>query len=149
MCCAFGCKSDASRTTTKPASSAYGTDANADGTWDDVEAKIEETKFSRTQKLAWKQYAHAIQEAIDESDDKHSSVENSHKMQRARGCIAAVQPDAENVGARLEEWVVTSKERLKAYLSYNSKLSGQVYQDHQATNTTAECDVDPQQIGNM
>ncbi len=112
--------------------SVAGTDANADGVRDDVEAYIrtQYASASAPQRTAALQYARGMQAALLVDPADGTAVKAvKRQLSRANHCLyarfdssSAVQPAA--VGAQLRAVTTNTKARLLAYLAYSKALDG-------------------------
>jgi hypothetical protein len=117
---------------------------NADGIRDDVAVAIQKTfPDSKLIRAAATQKARALQLAID---DPENALEIRRIGEAATACYYAVKGDvSENentsVVLKVEAMVVNSYQRSRAYIRYNSKLSGRIFQSIQPDFARCEFDV--------
>ncbi len=117
---------------------------NADGIRDDVAVAIQQAfPESEIVRAAATQVARTIQLSID---DPKNALEIRRRGEAATECWYAVRGDvSENENTSLvlkvEAMVVNSYQRSRAYIRYNSKLSGQIFDSIQPDFSSCEFDV--------
>ncbi|CAN5514245.1 hypothetical protein BH10BDE1_BH10BDE1_13880 [soil metagenome] len=117
---------------------------NADGVRDDVAVAIQQTfPESEMVRAAATQVARTIQLSID---DPENALEIRRRGEAATACWYAVRGEvSENENTSLvlkvEAMVVNSYRRTRAYIRYNSKLSGQIFESIQPDFSSCEFDV--------
>ena len=117
---------------------------NADGVREDVAVAIQETfPESKLTQAAATQVARTIQLSIDEPEN---ALEIHRRGEAATACWYAVKGDRhedENTSLvlKVEAMVVNSYERSRAYIRYNSKLSGRIFEGIRPDLSRCEFDV--------
>ncbi len=109
-------------------SNLVGLDKNGNGVWDDVEEKIiQKFSYSNNIKNAMFQGARSLQKAVVEPNmTEKKAMEILAEEEASQGCLNQVDPEFMEHDPLLEEWIVNTKERTKAYIHYNYLLSGKM-----------------------
>lgn len=109
-----------------------GPDTNGDGVRDDIEA-ILKTKYQGKQLAATVQLAHSYRHVFDLTEgDRDSAQTVSNKGTRAMKCVfrtfdgETIESNPSLVSQNIVDMTFNTKERLKAYMRFNSALSGSV-----------------------
>lgn len=126
-------------------SAGVGDTLNADGIRDDVAAAIAQTiPDSERTRSAATQMARALQLAIDEPD---RALEIHQIDEAASACLYAIRGDVRenettSLPLKIEAMVVNSYARSRAYIRYNSKLSGRIFEGIRPDLSRCDFDVD-------
>jgi len=120
-----------------------GVDSNNNGVRDDVERKILKTYTKPIQAELMLSQARAHQEMLH--DPVVSAIASQKKIQRVGDCSMYLMDKGIYLAERVEfteKAMYNTKERVKAYLSYNQALSGGIYGSGPAAWTEKACDFD-------
>lgn len=117
---------------TVSASNLVGLDKNGNGVWDDVEEKIiQKFGYSNNIKNAMFQGARSLQKAVVEPNmTEQRAMEIAEEISAAQFCLNQIDSEFQEHDPFLEEWIVNTKERTKAYIHYNYLLSGKMEAQH-------------------
>lgn len=111
-----------------------GIDSDNDGIRDDVQRWINENLKEQPEelKLAYRQYAIAMQTALPTSNDKEASIQASHATLRAQVCLYKVgdeigieSKDQIETRKKIKMLLLNTKERIKAELMADKNFHGQ------------------------
>lgn len=122
---------------------------NSEGIRPDVAAEIARTfSESERKRAATTQLARSLQMAIAQPEE---ALKINAIYERAQLCLDAIEglrptdpPTYTN--SKIEGWVVNSKARARAYIRYNSNLSGHIFKVPSAD--ISMCDFDPSRMRN-
>jgi hypothetical protein len=122
-----------------------GIDSDGDGIRDDIQRYIALTyPDSRKTRAALRQAAIALQKIIIESSDVESALNNTEHETRASECIRYLRPeDGREIDNMLLAEFLNTLDRSKAYLEYDSKLSGHVFGVKNIDEYRSSCTFDP------
>lgn len=118
---------------------------NADGIRDDVATAIASTfPESERKRASAVQLARVFQFAIDEPE---KALEIHKLFETSMACYYAIRGDVEEneenaMSAKVEVMVVNSYDRSRAYIRYNGKLSGQVFESIQPDLSACDFNAD-------
>lgn len=122
---------------------------NAEGIRDDVAAAIQKTfPHSERVRAAATQLARTTQLAIDNPEN---ALEINKLDEAATACYYAIRGDIRenentSVPLKVEAMVVNTYQRNRAYIRYNSKLSGRIFEGIRPD--FSQCDFDVGSMGN-
>jgi hypothetical protein len=111
-----------------------GVDSDSDGIRDDVQRWINENFSNKSLelKLAFKQYATAMQSSLMTSNDKVASIKTSHATLKSQGCLYRVGDEVSMPGREQEEirkkiylMYLNTKERIESKLNADANFHGQ------------------------
>jgi len=122
-----------------------GIDSDGDGIRDDIQRYIALTyPNSQKTRAALQQAAIALQKTILESPDVESALNNTELEARASECIRYIRPgDGRKIDNMLLAEFLNTLDRSKAYLEYDSKLSGHVFGVKEIDEYRTSCSFDP------
>ena len=121
-----------------------GIDSDQDGIRDDIQRYIALTyPDSQKTRAALKQFTLAFQEAILESPDEASAMNNVEDMHRAQECLWYIHSRSSiKMKNSLKAEYLNTMERSRAYLEYNKKLSGKVFGSKDLDEYKTSCTFD-------
>ena len=128
-------------------STILGIDANENGIRDDVERKVIKT-YQEPIKIEPMLARAKISQKILENP-VGLAIENSKEMSKITMCLMFLRKQnikIENSVKTINDFTYTTGERIKAYLDYNSALSGGVYGSGPADWTADKCDFEVEQM---
>lgn len=127
-----------------------GIDSDRDGVRDDVQRHIALTfPDSARTRAGLTQYTKMLQKAILEANSKQASIDNAVEAGRAIECIYHIRPDdAENITVVLEAQTFNTEERIRAYITYNEQLGGQIFPSTPLNQLKSACTFDPDTLEN-
>lgn len=122
-----------------------GIDSDQDGIRDDIQRYIALTyPDSSKTRAALRQAAIALHRAILESPDEESALRNTELEARASECLWYIHPESSiKMSDILMAEFLNTLERSKAYLEYDSKLSGHVFGGKDFDEYKTSCTFDP------
>lgn len=127
-----------------------GIDSDNDGVRDDIQRYIALTyPDSERTRAALTQYVKSTQEALFITNDEAAARNNADESRRARACLRFILGDLNEMRrVRVETLAhfLNTDSRSKAFIRYNSLLSGQVFE--LITDRKAGCDFNPDAMKN-
>lgn len=107
-------------------------DEDGNGVYDRVDSYIE-SKYSGTDNLllrsGLRQYASALQNGIEHSDDKELSIQFAEASDRAQECVYYLSPDsADEALSGLEAALLNSHELSQKFVKLSEQSAGEVFE---------------------
>jgi hypothetical protein len=122
-------------------------DPNGEGVRKVVRKSIEMTHADSAKKrAALFQHAKVVEKALVDADDKQLSIQHANESNRANTCLWYTFGSVTaygNAQDRLKSVILNTDERNKAYLMYDSQLSGEVFKGIPYEERAGACDIDP------
>jgi hypothetical protein len=122
-----------------------GIDSDGDGIRDDIQRYIALTyPGSQKTRAALRQLTFALDKSILESPDEESALNNTELMHRATECLWYIHSDQSiKFKNQLKAEYLNTLKRSRAYLAYDSKLSGHVFGGKDFDEYKTSCTFDP------
>ncbi len=133
-----------------------GIDSDNDGVRDDIQRYIALTyPASAKTRAALRQYAKATNDALEESDDKRKSINNSYKMDRSQECLYFIFREKEGsarpaykIRRKLDARILNTAERTSIFLDFDGQLGGEVFTTTPGKLIYRSCEFDSDALPN-
>lgn len=129
-----------------------GIDANANGVRDDVEQYIAQSHpSSAKERAALTQYAKSELSALLDANDKALSIQHAEETDKAMECTFYTFPSFDSAVQSmkaLDQVMLNTDARNRAYFVYNDKLGGQNFMSTPDSQRASTCAVNPATLPN-
>ncbi len=133
-----------------------GIDSDNDGVRDDIQRYIELTyPDSAKTRAALRQYAKAANDALENAEDKRTSINNAYKANRSQECLYFIFREKEGsadsaykVRRKLHARILNTRERTSAFFDFNDHLGGEAFSTTPLKLQHRSCEFDPDSLPN-